>query len=119
MAETVDINAFAQSWIKDWNAHDLDAILAHYASELTFCSPKVAIYTKGAQTFFTSREALRPYFAYAIAMRPALRFDLRHVVQDKDGIGLVYNNELGHVAVELMSLDAQGQVSQARVLYSA
>jgi hypothetical protein len=34
-----DANAFARRWIADWNAHDLDAILAHYAPDAEFLSP--------------------------------------------------------------------------------
>jgi len=30
---------FAHSWIKDWNNHDLDAVLSHYADDFEFASP--------------------------------------------------------------------------------
>jgi ketosteroid isomerase-like protein len=52
---------FATQWIADWNAHDVDKILAHYAPDVVFHSPKVALFTKGAQTHFTSLQQLRPY----------------------------------------------------------
>jgi ketosteroid isomerase-like protein len=111
------MNAFATQWIADWNAHDLDAILAHYTPDVEFHSPKVARFTQGAQTHFSGREALRPYFARAFEMRPNLRFDMMHVVADANGLAIVYRNEEGATAVELMDLNAGDQVIKARVLY--
>jgi len=32
---------FAQDWIDAWNCHDLDRILAHYADDFEFSSPKI------------------------------------------------------------------------------
>lgn len=31
--------AFASNWERAWNAHDLDAILAHFADDIVFSSP--------------------------------------------------------------------------------
>jgi predicted ester cyclase len=111
------MNAFATQWIADWNAHDLDAILAHYTPDVEFHSPKVAHFTQGAQTHFGDREALRPYFARAFEIRPNLRFDIVNVVEDAAGLAIIYRTERGATAVELMDLNANGQVTKARVLY--
>lgn len=35
---------FAQSWYEAWNAHDLDAIMAHYAPSIEHSSPFIARY---------------------------------------------------------------------------
>jgi hypothetical protein len=111
------MTAFADRWIADWNAHDLEAILSHYAPEVIFHSPKVAVYTRGAKTHFTSREELRPYFSRAFAMWPNLHFDLKSVCTDANGVALFYANEVGAAAVEIMELDDNGHVKFARVLY--
>ena len=109
--------SFAATWIADWNAHDVEKILAHYAQDVIFHSPKVAIRTKGAKTFFTSREELRPYFNFAFEIRPKLQFTLVKVCQDERGMALIYHDETGAIATELMDLNEQGQVMFARVLY--
>ena len=38
---------FARLWLADWNSHDLDAILGHYAEDVIFTSPKVLGFTGG------------------------------------------------------------------------
>ncbi|CAN1552912.1 SnoaL-like domain containing protein [Caulobacteraceae bacterium] len=112
-----DPTTFAATWIADWNGHDVEKILAHYSEDVIFHSPKVAIRTKGVKTFFTSREELRPYFSYAFQIRPQLQFTLLGICQDQQGLALIYRDETGATATELMDLNELGQVRFARVLY--
>jgi SnoaL-like domain len=112
------INSFAAQWIADWNGHDVETILHHYAPDIVFHSPKVARFTGGELACFTSREQLRPYFSRAFEIRPNLQFDLLHVATDANGVALVYRNELGEVGVEQMDLNEEGLVTHARVLYT-
>jgi len=84
-----DPTTFAATWIADWNAHDVERILAHYAEDVVFHSPKVAVRTKGEKTFFTSREELRPYFGFAFQIRPQLQFTLLNICQDHQGLALI------------------------------
>ena len=35
----VTARAFVNSWVTAWNAHDLDAVLTHFADNVTFRSP--------------------------------------------------------------------------------
>jgi ketosteroid isomerase-like protein len=35
-----DAQTFAREWVKAWNDHDLEAILAHYADDVVFHSPR-------------------------------------------------------------------------------
>jgi len=112
-----DPAAFAARWIADWNAHDLDAILDHYAPDVDFRSPKVARYTNGATDRFTARDQLRPYFAHGLSLRPGLHFDLAHICRDGAGLALVYADETGAQVVETMDLDGDGRVARARVFY--
>jgi SnoaL-like domain len=112
-----DLTSFATAWIADWNAHDLDKILSHYALHVVFHSPKVAAFTKGEKTHFTSSQDLRPYFSHAFVLRPNLHFELLSVCQDAKGLSLVYTNDVGATAVEIMDFNAQGQVTFARVMY--
>lgn len=114
-----DALTFAQKWIDDWNSHHLHVILEHYAETLEFHSPKVAIYSEGKKTHFTSRAELRPYFARALINRPDLRFELIHVTQDANGIAIVYKNDVDAIGVEIMDLNQEGQVIKARVLYGS
>ena len=111
------ISSFAEAWLRDWNSHDLDLILDHYAEDVVFRSPKVARFTKGETDTLYGREALRPYFSAGLASRPGLTFHLVTDAADRDGVALVYRAEDGFTAVETMTLDAKGKVAQARVFY--
>lgn len=111
------MNEFAQSWIDDWNSHDLEKILSHYADELEFHSPKVAIATNGEKEYFTSKAELRPYFARAFVLRPNLKFELMHICKDEKAIALIYKGENGTIANEIMECDENGKAVFVRVLY--
>ncbi len=108
---------FATNWINDWNSHDIERILSHYAQTIEFHSPKVSIFTEGAKTYFSTREELRPYFLRALANRPNLHFKLIQTCADANGIALVYQNDIDAIGVELMDIDEKRQIIRARVLY--
>lgn len=112
-----DIYGFAKAWIDDWNRHDLETILSHYAEDVVFRSPKVAIFTGGVSDTLRGREALRAYFGRGIMNRPTLRFSQAQVYRDQTGVALVYTAEDGNTACEAMTLDAEGRVAEARVFY--
>ena len=110
-------DAFAAACIADWNRHDLEAILDHYAQDVVFRSPKVWRFTGGQTDQITGRDGLRPYFAAGLAGRPGLTFTLDHAFRDRTGVALQYRAEDGGTACETMTLDDSGRVSQARVFY--
>jgi ketosteroid isomerase-like protein len=31
--------AFAERWVKEWNDHDIEAVLTHFADDAVFTSP--------------------------------------------------------------------------------
>ena len=113
----MDLQAFAEAWIRDWNGRHLGPILEHYAEDVVFRSPKIWGFTEGASDTLRGRSALRPYFARGLANRPALHFSLERVFVDRTGVAITYTAEDGRTAVETMSLDAEGKVVEARVFY--
>ena len=108
---------FARSWLADWNSHDLDAILDHYADDVVFRSPKILAFTGGKTDALQGKASLRAYFARGLAFRPELEFSDPKVAWDTDGVALIYMAEDGATAVETMTLDADGRVAEARVFY--
>jgi ketosteroid isomerase-like protein len=108
---------FARGWLRDWNSHDLDAILGHYAEDVVFRSPKILGYTGGKTDKIIGRDNLRPYFARGLAFRPDLKFTPTLTTWDRSGVALIYSAEDGATAVETMTLDAEGRVAEARVFY--
>ena len=80
----MDAAQFAREWIAGWNARDLDAIIAHYADDVTFVSPKAQAVTGSARV--VGKAALRAYWEHALARLPSLRFELESVYA---GVGVV------------------------------
>ncbi len=108
----------AEAWLRAWNAHDLDAIVAHYADPLHFTSPNVVLRMGRADGTLHSRAELRDYCAQGLKTQPDLRFDLEDVLLGVDSLALRYRNHRGQRVVEVMHLDGRGQVYRAVVHYA-
>lgn len=84
----VDAESFAHQWIADWNARDLDAILAHYAPDVVFSSPKAQEITGLA--FVSGKSALASYWRDALERNPELRFELDRVYAGVNCVTIAY-----------------------------
>ena len=111
--------ALAQEWVAAWNAHELDAILQHYADDVAFTSPFVARLVGPGQDTVHGKAALRDYFARGLAAYPDLRFHLRSVLVGVDRVTLYYASVGGRLAAEVMQLDAEGRVARVLAHYTA
>lgn len=113
---------FAMAWIRDWNARDLDAILAHYADDVTFRGPKAELIV--GQSLLTGKPALAAYWRAALARLTTLHFTLDRVIHDAAGAELVivYTAELNgrrNRACELFRFAPSGLVVAGEALYGA
>jgi hypothetical protein len=108
---------FAADWVAAWNRRDLDAILAHYADGVEFTSPFAARLTGDGTV--RGKDALRAYFAAALAKFPDLHFRLRHALPGVNGLVLVYDSVENLLAAEVFEFDAGGKVSRVRCHYTA
>ncbi|WP_405484522.1 nuclear transport factor 2 family protein [Streptomyces sp. NBC_00009] len=68
--------AFVDSWVTAWNAHDLDALLSHFADDVTFRSP-VAAQLLGNDGVMRGKDALRAYWAEGLRRIPDLQFEVQ------------------------------------------
>jgi hypothetical protein len=109
---------FATEWIDAWNAHDLDAIVAHYAEDVSFVSPFVAALTGDESARIEGRAALREYFRLGLEAYPDLHFDLFTALPGASSIALHYRSVGGRLTIETMELDADGLVARAAAHYS-
>ncbi len=112
-----DIESFAREWIDAWNAHDLERILSHYADEVRITSPIAEKLTGNAE--ITGKDALRRYFAKGLAHYPDLHFDLQDVLAGSASLVLIYVNQNGTRAAEMMALDAGGKIVRMVAHYDA
>jgi hypothetical protein len=109
-------DAFAADWVAAWNRRDLDAILSHYAEGVVFTSP-FAVRLTGDRTV-RCKEALRAYFAAALAKFPDLHFRLRHALPGVNGLVLVYDSVEGLLAAEAFEFDDAGKVCRVNCHYA-
>ena len=109
---------FATEWVDAWNAHDLDAIVAHYSEHVSFVSPFVAALTGEETTRIDGRDALREYFRLGLAAFPELHFDLFTALPGASSVALHYRSVGGRLAIETMELDEDGLVVRACAHYS-
>jgi hypothetical protein len=109
--------AIAEHWVRDWNAHDLDAVLAHYADVLEFTSPLVVARLGKSDGTIRSKAELRAYFAQGIGAGSRLRFELLDVVPGVASIVLYYRNHRDQTVAETMFFAADGLVNRVAVHY--
>ncbi|MCA1819307.1 MAG: nuclear transport factor 2 family protein [Halobacteriales archaeon] len=101
-----DAQRFAKSWFAAWNAHDLDAMMAHYAARIEHTSPFIARYNGDPECKpLQGKAAVRAYFGRALQRNPTLRFDPLHVAVGVASVALVYRRMTGEVAVETFEME--------------
>ncbi|MHB8632611.1 MAG: nuclear transport factor 2 family protein [Thermoplasmatota archaeon] len=106
-------DAFAASWFAAWNAHDLDAMMRHYAPDIEHSSPFIARYNGDPECRpLRGEKAVRAYFGRALERNPQLRFDPLHVAVGVDSVVLGYRRMTGELALEAFWLSA-GKVTRS------
>jgi ketosteroid isomerase-like protein len=105
--DIADAERFAQEWASDWNSHDLERILTHYADDVRWSSP-VAVRLVGTPTL-VGKEALRAYWAEGLRRIPDLHFEVESVRMGVDSIVIDYRNQDGQPVSEVLTF-AEGQI---------
>ncbi len=110
---------FAADWFAAWNAHDLVAIMAHYADTVAYASPFVARLGIHPRGVLHGRAAVSGYFARALATYPDLQFTPIQLFSGVDSLVLLYQSVHNLLAAEAFSFDAAGRVASVRCHYHA
>lgn len=118
MIERAWAELFAEDWIRVWNARDLDAILAHYADDIEFSSPRIALVMGTKDARVKGKSALRAYWQKALGLNPALRFTLDRVLTGSDAVTIAYRNQRGEHVTETFAFDDAGLVKQSFATYA-
>ena len=117
-----DMQRFAEEWIAAWNRRDLDAVLAPFADDARFTSPR-AVAILGTATA-TDKATLRRYWQAALDRHHTLVFTLYRVLCDVERREMVVvyernlNGEKGR-ACELMRFDEAGRQIEGEAMYGA
>jgi ketosteroid isomerase-like protein len=93
---------FARAWADAWNAHDVDAVLAHFADDAVFTSPVAAKMLPETAGILRGKAALRAYWVAALARVPDLRFEVLGAYAGVDHAVIHYRNHLGGLVCEVL-----------------
>jgi predicted SnoaL-like aldol condensation-catalyzing enzyme len=107
-----------ERWIVDWNQHNLDQIMAHYAENIEFTSPFIVKLLGEPSGVIHGKSALASYFAKGLAAYPNLKFEPIQVLAGVNSV-LIYYHSVNHLlAAEFMELDTAGLVNRVVAHYS-
>jgi len=94
---------FARRWVKNWNDHDIEAVLAHFADDVVFTSPLAERLFPESGGVISGKDALPPYWAEGLRRGPGLRFELLGVYAGSDTIVIRFRNEQGADRCEVLT----------------
>jgi hypothetical protein len=111
---------FAERWIQAWSERDADWVLAQFAEEAEFTSPR-ALAVVGKATL-PSRRELADYWHAALKAVASIQFTLDHVIHDEAArrLAIVYVAEINGKkmrAVEFFEFDAAGKVIRGEAMH--
>jgi hypothetical protein len=110
---------FAEGWYAAWNAHDLEAILEHYAHDVEMASPLAVALAGRDDGRIVGKAALRDAFAAGLERYPELRFEPLGLFMGVDSLVLHYESVEGRTAAETVFLDEEGKVTRYFAHYTA
>jgi ketosteroid isomerase-like protein len=120
MIERAWAEAFAREWVADWNAHDLERILAHYADDLEMTSPLIIERMGIPSGKLKGKEAVGSYWAEGLAATPQLHFELLEVMVGVNSLAIVYKSAtLARIVMERIEFDEQRRGARAEALHGA
>jgi ketosteroid isomerase-like protein len=111
---------FARWWVRAWSNRDVDAIVACFADNVRFVSPRAAEVT--GNPVVVGRQALRDYWQRAVASIESIAFRLDQVLEHADGqqIVIVYMSDIDgrrRRACEFMWFDDEGKIVAAEAMH--
>src|SRR5438270_576444 len=111
---------FAHEWAADWNARDVERVLAHFDEDVAFTSP-TAVAVVGVKTV-RGKSALRAYWASALERIQTLRFTVDRVLWDERAreLAIIYTSETNGQSKrvsENLTFGANGLVARAEVFH--
>ncbi|MEZ5997236.1 MAG: nuclear transport factor 2 family protein [Hyphomonas sp.] len=109
--------AFASDWLSAWNDRDIDRILSHYADDVVFHSPRIALVMGNDAASVTGKKALQAYWTEALAKAPQLFFALDDVLVSSDAVTILYTNHREQQVAETFVFNEDGEVRLSVAAY--
>ncbi len=115
----IDALAFSREWVRAWNNHDVEAVLAHFHDEVVFTSPVAAQMYPETAGVIRGKSALRQYWSGALQRIPDLHFVVEDVYRGIDTLVINYRNQSGGLVNEVLRFAYDGLVIEGHGTYLA
>lgn len=102
---TPDKDRFAEAWVRAWNAHDVEAVLAHFHDDVVFTSPVAARLLPDSRGVVRGKDALRDYWVRALKTLSDLHFDVVATYAGESVLVVNYRNQRGQLVNEVLHFD--------------
>ncbi len=112
----IDPKPFAERWLKAWNAHDLDAVLALFHDDVVFTSPLAMKIVPESDGVLRGKPALRAYWSAALAQLADLRFELTSLFAEVDSMLIGFRVNGGAERFEILRFRGE-RVSEGHGTY--
>ena len=112
-----DPAAFSAAWVAAWNAHDLDAVLAHVHDDVVFTSPVAARLFPETGGVVRGKAELRSYWAEGLRRIPDLHFTVERVFAGVGVLVISYRNQAGALVDEVLAFGDDGLVVEGHGTY--
>lgn len=109
--------SFAEQWVDAWNAHDLDAVLSHFADNAEFTSPVAAQLLPETNGILRGKDEIRSYWSVGLERIPNLRFEVIDVYTGLDTVVINYRNHAGGLVNEVLRFNEHGLVERGDGTY--
>ena len=109
--------AFANDWLSAWNDRDIDRILSHYADDIVFHSPRIAIVMGNDANTVHGKKALQAYWTEALSKARSLFFAIDDVLVSSDALTILYTNHREEKVAETFVFNEDGEVCQSIAAY--
>lgn len=117
MLTRADAEAFANDWLSAWNDRDIDRILSHYADDIVFHSPRIALVLGSDARSVRGKKALQAYWTEALGKARKLFFDLDDVLVSSDAVTILYTNHREEKVAETFVFNEDGEVCLSVAAY--
>lgn len=97
---------FAEHWVRSWNAHDLDALLAQVSDYAVYSSPTAELVMEGSDGILRGKPALRAYWTELLRRMPDLQLDLLALYVGVETLVLNARNQRNGLANEVLRFES-------------
>jgi hypothetical protein len=97
-----DADIFVAAWAAAWNAHDIDAVLAHFHADATFRSPIARDLIPQSAGILRGKQEIKAYWTQALMRIPDLAFTIQSHAVGLDLIAISYRNQRDTAVIEVL-----------------